>query len=82
MNAMRSNNITDEKLRPISVKPAVLASIIYSANETNIKDLMINGEWVKKDHRLILDETLLIQEVNAQVQDLLERGKGKAKVHF
>ena len=59
-----------------------LASIIYSANETNIKDLMINGEWVKKDHRLILDETLLIQEVNAQVQDLLKRGKGKAKVHF
>ena len=59
-----------------------LASIIYSANETNIKDLMINGEWVKKDQRLILDETLLIQEVNAQVQDLLERGKGKAKVHF
>ena len=59
-----------------------LASIIYSANETNIKDLMISGEWVKKDHRLILDETLLIQEVNAQVQDLLKRGKGKAKVHF
>jgi hypothetical protein len=43
---------------------------------------MINGEWVKKDQKLILDETLLIQEVSAQVQDLLRRGKGKAKVHF
>ena len=59
-----------------------LASILYSANETNIKAVMINGEWVKKDYQLLLDETLLIQEVNAQVQDLLKRGKGKAKVHF
>ena len=59
-----------------------LASILYSANETNIKDVMIHGEWVKKDHKLIADESELIQEVNAQVQDLLRRGKGKAKVHF
>lgn len=59
-----------------------LASILYSANETNIKDVMIHGEWVKKDHKLIAYESKLIQDVNAQVQDLLRRGKGKAKVHF
>ena len=59
-----------------------LASIIYSSDSSNIKAVMINGDYVKEDYHLKVDEQSLIQEVQVRVNDLLERGKGKAKVQF
>jgi hypothetical protein len=43
---------------------------------------MINGEYVKEDYHLKLNEEALISEVQTCVTNLLERGKGKAKVEF
>jgi len=59
-----------------------LASIIYSSDASNIKAVMINGEYVKEDYHLKLDEESLIMEVQKSVNHLLERGKGKAKIEF
>ena len=59
-----------------------LASIIYSSDSSNIKAVMINGDYVKEDYHLKVDEQSLVQEVQVRVNDLLERGKGKAKVQF
>lgn len=43
---------------------------------------MINGEYVKEDYHLKLDEESLLNEVQKCVSQLLERGKGKAKIEF
>ena len=59
-----------------------LASIIYSSDASNIKAVMINGEYVKEDYHLNIDEELLISEVQESVNQLLIRGKGKAKIEF
>ena len=59
-----------------------LASIIYSSDASNIKAVMINGEYVKEDYHLKLDEESLLNEVQNCVCQLLERGKGKAKIEF
>lgn len=59
-----------------------LASIIYSSDASNIKAVMINGEYVKEDYHLKLDEESLLNEVQMCVNLLLERGKGKAKIEF
>ena len=59
-----------------------LASIIYSSDASNIKAVMINGEYIKEDYHLKIDEELLINEVQNSVNQLLERGKGKAKIEF
>lgn len=59
-----------------------LASIIYSSDASNIKAVMINGEYVKEDYHLKLDEESLLNEVQKCVSQLLERGKGKAKIEF
>ncbi len=71
-------------LRRINTLPLYnpLASIIYSSDSTNIKAVMINGEYVKEDYHLKMDEEALISEVQTCVKNLLERGKGKAKVEF
>lgn len=59
-----------------------LASIIYSSNASNVKAVMINGNYVKEDYHLKLNEEELIKEVQDTVSHLLERGKGKAKIEF
>ncbi len=59
-----------------------IASIIYSSDASNVKAVMINGEYVKENFHLKLDEDSLINEVQNCVTDLLARGKGKAKVEF
>jgi len=59
-----------------------LASIIYSSDASNIKAVMINGEYVKEDYHLKLDEESLLNEVQKCVSQFLERGKGKAKIEF
>jgi 5-methylthioadenosine/S-adenosylhomocysteine deaminase len=59
-----------------------LASILYSSDSTNIKAVMIDGEYIKEDYHLKIDEEALISEVHTCVENLLQRGKGKAKVEF
>ena len=59
-----------------------LAAIIYSSDASNIKAVMIDGEYVKEDYHLKMDEEALISEVQTCVSNLLNRGKGKAKVEF
>lgn len=59
-----------------------LASIVYCSDASNIKAVMINGEYVKEDYHLKINEEQLIQEGQDCVKHLLERGKGKAKIEF
>lgn len=60
-----------------------LAAILYSANpRRDILHTLVDGEFVKRDGRLVNDTKLLMDEANAAAAQLLLRGKGKSEVQF
>jgi len=59
-----------------------LASILYSANHSNIKHVMVDGKWLKREGVLILDEQKVQQILRINVKDLIAKGKGKAQLTF
>ena len=76
-------NIFD--LNTVSTAPVYnpLAAIIYSAvPSVNITDVMINGEFVKKDGKLAFDEREIIKNASACAKEIYARGRGVTKLYF
>lgn len=71
-------------LNRINTAPAYnpLAAIIYSADSTNILHSMVEGKFVKKDGKVELNITEILDKVKKSQQGILERGKGKTSVNY
>lgn len=59
-----------------------LASIIYSADSQNIIHVMVNGIFLKKNSKLMIDTTEIIKEAREHAKKILKRGKGYSKIYF
>lgn len=60
-----------------------LAAILYSSNPAvNITDTLINGEFVKRNGKLCIDEKEIIEHASKCAKDIYARGKGKADIYF
>ena len=60
-----------------------LASIIYSAvPSVNITDVMINGNFVKRNGKLAFDEKEIIKHASECAKEIYARGKGVSKLYF
>ncbi|MDD3367666.1 MAG: amidohydrolase family protein [Lachnospiraceae bacterium] len=59
-----------------------LISILYSSDSTNVKYTMVAGDFLKKDGKLLLNETELMAEVQTRKEALLARGRGQAQVTY
>lgn len=59
-----------------------LASIIYSADASNIEYSMVAGKFVKKNGNVLLDEENILKNVNRIKDEILERGKGKTDINY
>lgn len=59
-----------------------LAAIIYSADARNIRHVMVDGKWVKKDGDVNMPLDSIRGEILNRVDNLLKRGKGKAMLYF
>lgn len=59
-----------------------LASILYSSDARNVRHLMIQGDFVKRDGQLLTIPKDLSKSVKDSVEGILKRGTGKASVHF
>ncbi len=54
------------------------SDIVYSAGKENVKDVMIEGEWVVRNGRsLIYDENKLVEKGREELKKLLERANVK-----
>ena len=76
-------NIWD--LNTLSTAPIYnpLAAIIYSSvPSVNIKTVIVNGRFAKKDGKLCFDEKEIIKNASACAKEIYKRGKGKTKLYF
>lgn len=61
---------------------SILASIIYSSDASNIESVLIDGNFVKKDNKVIGFDQRFIDLVYKQKERLLKVGKGKSNLKF
>ncbi len=76
-------NIFD--LNDVSCMPLYnpLAAIIYSASaKGNITDVLINGEFIKKDGELQLDYKTITLNASDCAKEIYKRGRGKSDLSF
>lgn len=59
-----------------------LAAIIYSADSRNIVHVMVNGTFLKKDEKVLLDVEEIVKEARRHAENILKRGKGEASFFF
>lgn len=59
-----------------------LTCILYSSNSQNVRYTMVEGEFLKYDGKLVMDQEELLNEVSEMQKALLARGKGKANVSY
>lgn len=59
-----------------------LTCILYSSNSQNVRYTMVEGEFLKYDGKLVMDQEELLKEAGAAQRALLARGKGKANVSY
>ena len=59
-----------------------LGAILYSSGSDNIIHSMINGNFVKKDGRLIIDTKAILEHAKERATAILKKGKGKTKLVF
>lgn len=71
-------------LNSITVMPAhnPLATILYSADHSNISHVMVGGKWIKRNGALCLDEERIKHILQINAKDLTTKGKGKTKLTF
>ncbi|RQD70286.1 MAG: cytosine deaminase [Tindallia sp. MSAO_Bac2] len=71
-------------LNSVMVSPVYdpLATILYSADHSNIEHVMVNGKWMKRDGSLTLDEGMAQLLLRKNVKDVMAKGKGKAQLTF
>jgi 5-methylthioadenosine/S-adenosylhomocysteine deaminase len=56
--------------------PDMASSIVYSAQSTDVRSVMVNGRWLMKEGELTtLNEREVIQEANEQSRELVERAE-------
>ena len=59
-----------------------VSAILYAATSANVRYTMVEGEFLKYDGRLKMDFAEIAREAMGLQKDLLERGKGKARVYY
>ncbi len=60
-----------------------LAAILYSVQPAvHITDTLIQGEFVKKDGKLVVDEMEISKEASRCAREIYARGKGTSELHF
>lgn len=59
-----------------------LTSILYSSSSRNVRYTMVEGEFLKYDGRLVMDQTEVLRDAAKAQKALLARGKGKAEVAY
>jgi len=60
-----------------------LASILYSAGSRNVRDVLVQGQFLKRDHRLVtLDVQPIVREAAAAARRLVESGPGQTTVTY
>ncbi len=60
-----------------------LAAIIYSASaKSNITDVLINGDFIKKDGKLQLNYKEIIKNASQCAKDIYKRGRGETNLSF
>lgn len=72
-------------LQQPNTAPAVdpLAAIIYSAESSNVRDVLVRGEFVKRDFRLVtIDVVEAVAEARRATERIIARGPGRAGVVY
>lgn len=59
-----------------------VASIIYSSNSNNVLYTMVEGEFLKYDGKLMLNERETLNKISEIQSGILERGKGNKIVEY
>jgi len=59
-----------------------VTSILYSSEPSNVVYTMVEGEFLKDNGKLVLDESALLDEAAFVQKRILERGQGKATVVY
>ena len=59
-----------------------VTSILYSSAPSNVRSVMVGGDFLKDDGKLVMDVPALLQEAEETRQRLLGRGQGEAKVSY
>ncbi|MHB9145790.1 MAG: amidohydrolase family protein [Symbiobacteriia bacterium] len=60
-----------------------LAAILYSAESRNIRDVLVQGQFLKRDHRLLtINPQRAVREAAAAAQRLTQAGPGPASVAY
>lgn len=59
-----------------------LASIIYSADSTNVVHTIVEGRFIKRDGRVSVDTGYIIKKAYEHSMDIVGRGKGNTKIIF
>lgn len=59
-----------------------VASIIYSSSSSNVLYTMVEGEFLKYDGKLMLNENEVLNKISEIQSELLERGKGNKIVEY
>lgn len=59
-----------------------VTTILYSSEPSNVLYTMVEGEFLKENGKLVLDEAALLDEGAAVQKKILERGQGEAKVYY
>lgn len=60
-----------------------LAAILYSAQPAiHITETLIQGEFVKKDGKLLVDEAEISSQASRCAKEIYARGKGQSELHF
>lgn len=59
-----------------------VTSILYSSSSQNVRYTMVEGEFLKYDGKLMLDQGELLRETAEAQRALIARGKGKANVSY
>jgi 5-methylthioadenosine/S-adenosylhomocysteine deaminase len=59
-----------------------LAAIIYSSDARNVLHSVIDGRFVKRDGKLLLDVDGIVERAGSCARGILERGKGRTSLVF
>ncbi len=59
-----------------------VASILYSSNSNNVLYTMVEGEFLKYDGKLMLNDKEVLNKITEIQAELLERGKGNKIVEY
>lgn len=59
-----------------------ITTLLYSSGASNVHHNIINGKFVKRDGKLIIDQTEVLREVKSRATAIMKRGKGDTKLVF